>query len=149
MKKGFDVSKICTAYRKELSLNGCSLDVLKSGLQKYIRRGNLEKAVWCTLELYLFVYAKDSNRFEGIITNTLNRLKVTFLEEVNISNPGLLVHFDGLLHKVLKTKEQRKNSTFSICKCWMSLVCCDISCNHNRTCRSINILEYSSPFERS
>lgn len=70
-------------YRKEISLNGYKLPILKSGLQKYIRRGNLYKALYCAAELDLFKNIEGGAR---IRTNFLNRLRVILLEDVcNIS----------------------------------------------------------------
>lgn len=69
-----------TKFRSERSLNGFSLDVLKSGLQKYIRRGNTEKAVFCAGELFFFSEAGKEG--ERIITNFKHRLMVILLEDV-------------------------------------------------------------------
>lgn len=44
-------------FRTPLNSRGFSgypLDELKSGLQKYLRRGKIEKMVWCMEELFLF-----------------------------------------------------------------------------------------------
>jgi hypothetical protein len=71
-------------YRGERSLGGFSLDILKSGLQKYIRRGDIQKAVKCGLELNTFRLGKD--RGETIRTNFFHRLQIILLEDVcNIS----------------------------------------------------------------
>lgn len=70
---------MCTIYRKEISVNGFSLKVLKSGLQKYIRRGNVEKSLYCAGELYSFKSMDGGGR---IYTNFLNRLLVICMEDV-------------------------------------------------------------------
>ncbi len=71
-------------YRNEISFNGYKLDVLKSGLQKYIRRGMIDKALYCAGELDLF---KDClNRGETIRTNFLHRLMIIFLEDIENVN---------------------------------------------------------------
>lgn len=73
-------SKLCDKFRNEISWNGFGSDVMKSGLQKYIRRGNIEKALFCAGELDLFKEAPD--RGETIRTNFLHRLMVIYLEDV-------------------------------------------------------------------
>ena len=45
------------AYRtgfSSISYYGYKLDILKSGLQKYLRRRELDKMLWCLGEIYLF-----------------------------------------------------------------------------------------------
>ena len=55
-----DVSKL--AFRtcfSSVSFNGYKLDILKSAVQKYLRRREFDKMVWCVGEIYLFqVYAR-------------------------------------------------------------------------------------------
>lgn len=73
---------LCAAYRRERSLNGHDLSVLKSGLQKYIRRGEGAKAVWCAGELMTFAEAPERDQWPRIFTNVRHRLMVIFLEDV-------------------------------------------------------------------
>lgn len=65
---------------------GYPLDELKSGLQKYLRRDEIGKMVWCMEELFLFgVLGKtDSERRTGnaILSNLINRLVVMMDEEM-------------------------------------------------------------------
>ena len=44
----------CASFRRERSRNNMKLSELKSGLQKYVRRGEVEKALWCAGELFSF-----------------------------------------------------------------------------------------------
>ncbi len=37
-----------------VSNSGYKLDLLKSGLQKYLRRREYDKMLWCLSEIYLF-----------------------------------------------------------------------------------------------
>ncbi len=67
-------------FRNEISWNGYRSDILKSGLQKYIRRGIIHKALYCAGELDLFKEAPT--RGETIRTNFLHRLMIIFLEDV-------------------------------------------------------------------
>ena len=41
-------------YRSEKSFFGYSPSVLKSGIQKYARRAEVEKGLWCLVEMDLF-----------------------------------------------------------------------------------------------
>ena len=105
------ITMLSVKYRHEVSLNGYSLDVLKSGLQKYIRRGNYSKAHYCAGELDLFKEAVNDggkiNRGEAIRTNFLHRLMVIYLEDVG--NTSLLERIDKLLNSVFeeRTKDDR------------------------------------------
>jgi DNA-directed RNA polymerase subunit H len=59
---------------------------MKSGLQKYIRRGIIDKALYCAGELDLFKDAPNEALGEGARTNFLHRLMVIYMEDVeNIS----------------------------------------------------------------
>mgnify|MGYP001436376533 FL=1 len=60
------------------SYYGKKLDVLKSGVQKYLRRRELDKMVWCVVELYLFKFADE--RGYVVLSNLINRFKL-FLDE--------------------------------------------------------------------
>lgn len=73
---------LSTSYRKHITWNGYPADVVKSGLQKYIRRSVLEKALYCAAELDLFKEAENKKEAEGIRTNFLHRLMIIFMEDV-------------------------------------------------------------------
>ena len=73
---------LSTTYRRQITWNGYPADVMKSGLQKYIRRGMIEKALYCAGELDLFKEAPDAGQGEGVRTNFLHRLMVIFMEDV-------------------------------------------------------------------
>ena len=64
-------------FRHEITWNGFPCDLMKSGLQKYIRRGMTEKALFCAGELDLFKEATE--RGETIRTNFLHRLLIIYL----------------------------------------------------------------------
>ena len=75
--------KMRSTYRSERSENGFDLSVLKSGLQKYIRRGNEEMALRVVEELDRFAEIEGGER---IRTNMLHRLQVIFLEDIGLGN---------------------------------------------------------------
>ena len=64
-----------------ITYSGYSIDVVKSQLQKSIRRGEINLAVNAALELYRFSYLPD-NVGKGIVTNLYNRLHVIVAEEI-------------------------------------------------------------------
>jgi hypothetical protein len=67
-------SQIVTKYHQYVTWNGYPADVMKSGLQKYIRRGMIDKALYCAGELDLFKDAPNEALGEGARTNFLHRL---------------------------------------------------------------------------
>lgn len=68
-----------------VSMNNYKTDVMKSGLQKYIRRGELEKSLYCMVELDLFKML-DDKKVKGLRSNMRNRLIVTLVEDCGISD---------------------------------------------------------------
>ena len=77
------------AYRtcfSSVSHHGYKLDMLKSGMQKYLRRREFEKMTWCVMEIFKFeLWAKDEKEkkmCKGIISNLLNRIIVMMDEEL-------------------------------------------------------------------
>ena len=69
-----------------ISYNGYKLDILKSGIQKYLRRREFDKMIWCVAEIYLFQVLqkteRDKKATKGIISNMINRLIVMMDEEL-------------------------------------------------------------------
>ena len=92
-------------YRLEKSFFGYDPSVLKSGIQKYARRDEVDKGRWCLIEMdlfsllewngaalkaYLWKYPLETRinterRARRLRTNMVNRLVVMMSEEVNIS----------------------------------------------------------------
>jgi len=73
----------CAKFRAERSRYGKDLSELKSGLQKYIRRGETEKALWCAGELLSFRDAPEGPKERArIATNFRHRLMIILLEDV-------------------------------------------------------------------
>ncbi len=79
-------SQMNTKYRNQVSVNGYDFRILKSGVQKYIRRGMTEKALYCAGEMDLFAYAKEANKGEGLRSNFLHRLMIIYLEDIGNGN---------------------------------------------------------------
>ena len=70
-----------------LGYHGHLIDILKSGLQKYIRRGEKEKAIRCAIDLDLFYLFEPKSK--GIRTNMINRLRIISCEEFCWGNPRI------------------------------------------------------------
>ncbi len=93
-----------------VSHHGYKLDMLKSGMQKYLRRREFEKMTWCVIEIFKFeLWAKDDKErkmCKGIISNLLNRIIVMMDEELlfcEVQNYLLLRKF------IEKFEDDRKN----------------------------------------
>ena len=50
---GVNMTKWRTCF-SSVSYYGYKLDILKSGVQKYLRRREFDKKIWCVAEIYLF-----------------------------------------------------------------------------------------------
>ena len=101
------------AYRtcfSSVSHHGYKLDMLKSGMQKYLRRREFEKMTWCVMELFKFELwtedEKEKKMCKGIISNLLNRIIVMMDEELLFCEVEKYL----LLRKFIeKFEENRKN----------------------------------------
>ena len=101
------LNKISFTYRNEKTWNGYAFDEAKSALQKYIRRGNADKACFIAAEMDLFRQFKEGKK---LWTNFYNRIRVIMLEDVGIQSPHIFIHSNNLLMKwkestELKSKE--------------------------------------------
>src|SRR3989338_8242123 len=71
-----------------ISWNGVATDILKSAIQKYVRRGLLEKANWCFVGIYIFFVKKyirkkkkKKKKKKHFQTNVVNRLIIMTCED--------------------------------------------------------------------
>jgi hypothetical protein len=100
---GKGLMKYSGGIKGSLSYSGKPIDVLISGIQKYIRRGMLEKALLCGFELYRMTeQADDAKR---IVTNLWNRLEVIAAEDM--LNPALLL-------SILKNEDRSAGMLYAI-----------------------------------
>lgn len=111
------------AYRtcfSSISYYGFKLDILKSGLQKYLRRKNLDKMLWCLGEIYLFkVYSEniqEQRAVKGIITNLLNRIIIMLDEELLFSEWDKYLSINKLIDDFEKSERTDFCCLISICK---------------------------------
>jgi hypothetical protein len=92
-----DIGNIVTTFRSERTYNDYSPNELKSALQKYIRRKELDKARYCLVELDLFSLVEQSSKAtdkekksaKRLRTNLVNRLIAIMSEDIGICNPFL------------------------------------------------------------
>lgn len=135
--KQIDLSKFRVGQNGARSQNGISLSLLKSAMQKYIRRGKTEKAIKCLLEVHtLFIFETAEDSFVDIFnkqstqpaapftkkalqafgkrerTNIANRLLVITSEEVNIhDNPNIPTRVLEL-YKLWRESRTEKDSIY-------------------------------------
>ncbi len=105
-------------FRNEISWNGYTSDILKSGLQKYIRRNQLHKALYCAAELDLFKHSPT--RGETIRTNFLHRLMIIYLEDVE--NLSIFPEIDELFKKIFLEREKQDSRDFQKEEEWISKI---------------------------
>ena len=103
-------------HRNTITRNGHPKELLISGLQKYIRRNEFNKAIYCLVELddfrilrepaimreYLERYPDREAKatlslVKALQTNVSNRLRVISVEDVGIAQPGVCKIVDDLL----------------------------------------------------
>jgi DNA-directed RNA polymerase subunit H len=101
-------SHLSTKYHQQVTWNGYPADVMKSGLQKYIRRGIIDKALYCAGELDLFKDAPNEGQGEGIRTNFLHRLMVIYMEDVE--NISLFDEVERKMDELFKEREKADRS---------------------------------------
>jgi hypothetical protein len=124
-------------YRTTITINNINLQLLKSALQKYIRRNMTHKAIWCGLEWGLLrgdMITEDRN-LKSVITNLRNRLRIIYLEDIGISNLNLLEMIDSNINIIDYNKNPEGKN--------MDKVIVDIISNmsqsyHTRICSYVN-----------
>jgi len=100
-------SKLSFKYKNEISYHGVEFKVLKSALQKYVRRDDFYKGIWTLLELQTFdekCKKSDLTRQKSIRTNTINRMIVMMSEEICINNIWLPEYMRELHIKIINSE---------------------------------------------
>jgi hypothetical protein len=90
-------SQHSTTFRQARTPLGYRFDDMKSALQKYIRRGETDKAIFVANELYAFRLLQGGKPF---YTNFINRLKVIALEDIGIAYPDVVCVIDSWLDMI-------------------------------------------------
>ncbi len=99
--------QLVAKHRHNTSQAGFPVNLLISALQKYIRRGELKKAVWCALELDGFSALEDPaalqaymaahpdhepmKQVKAVRTQMMNRLNIISVEDVGLADPVVRV----------------------------------------------------------
>ena len=121
------------------SFNGYKLDILKSAVQKYLRRREFHKMVWCVGEIYLFqVYAEsdtEKRATKGIISNLINRLIIMLDEEMLFAECEKYL----LVRRYMEDFEKSNRENF---ECLFKI--CDIMCGARMIRRNSDIRGYWS-----
>ena len=103
-----------------ISYFGYKLDILKSALQKYLRRREEDKMLWCLTEIYLFksMAKTDVERkaAKGIVTNMLNRLIIMMDEELLFAEVGKYMKCMAWMKEFDETKRENFGLLVKICK---------------------------------
>ena len=81
-----------------------SANILKSGICKYFRRGEVEKFTWSILEMSLF---QDHPKGSGLITNLINRLKILIMEDLSCKEVYIISECSRILNEYDKDRSQR------------------------------------------
>ena len=97
------------------SFFGYKLDVVKSGIQKYLRRRELEKMIWNVVEMDLFSRLKDKSAI-GIRSNLMNRLIVMLDEELCFCDWVSFLKCSRLLEGWNKNGRKDQKNLIGICK---------------------------------
>ena len=79
------MEKASSRYGNSTTYSGFPVDEMKSGLQKYIRRGMKEKAWAVAYELYLMHMIEDS-----AYKSLFSRLAVIAAEDIGVADPGVV-----------------------------------------------------------
>ena len=90
---------------KSKTYSGLDIDICKSGVQKYIRRGIVSKALMCAFELYRM----EEVGGRSLQTNLYNRLAVIVAEDVGIPNLPLITS----VLSILLTQDREEIDNFS------------------------------------
>ena len=103
-----------------VSFHGYKLDLLKSGLQKYLRRREYEKMVWCALEIWRFEEGASTDiekkMCKGIISNLLNRIIVMMDEEMIFNECARYIVLRKLIEKF---ESDRKKGELLVKMCYL------------------------------
>ena len=96
------------------SYYGYKIDVLKSALQKYLRRKELNKMEWVMTELYMFRFA--DSRAVGVLSNVLNRIKIFNDEEMCFDDWNRYLKVHELIEEFEKNDKVGLNILLKICR---------------------------------
>ena len=133
---GTNMTKWRTCF-SSISYYGYKLDILKSGVQKYLRRREFDKMIWCVAEIYLFQVLQTTEQHKkatkGIISNLLNRLIVMMDEEMLFAECDTYL----MIRRYMEIFEKGKRGDFS-----MLFKICHLLCKSRMLRRNSDIRAY-------
>lgn len=105
--------------------SGYKIDVVKSGMQKYLRRREAVKMKWCANELYKFRFGEKENEKQigkGIFSNLINRIIVMLDEELSFDEVARY----ALVYKSIEDlrKEENYDNGVAILYRICDVLCC-------------------------
>ena len=106
IQKFVDNSDIDTKKGKEISPNGFKVSFLLHALEVYVRRNELDKALWCSAELYLFSFAEDG---EKVVMQLINMLMMIFLKDIGPYGISLWLRVDFIIEGLIISRKQQKS----------------------------------------
>jgi len=103
--------EISTKKGQERSLNGYSLDILKTALQKYIQKRDANKAIYAGIEFDVFQCLKEG---EEIFNDFIQLLKIIFLENLGITGIGIWQDLDNMFEKISQSHNKAEKTKLVI-----------------------------------
>ena len=94
---------ISAGYRTSHGLSGIDDGILVSAMQKYIRRNETQKAIWCVIDR-CFMRCDPEKGSIAKLTHIRNRLKIIYLEDIGIANINLFSYLNDNLDCISDSK---------------------------------------------
>jgi len=103
-----------------VSYFGYKIDILKSAVQKYLRRREEDKMLWCVAEIYLFhvMASSESEKraSKAIVTNLINRLIIMMDEELLFTEWERYLRCRSLLEEFEKSGRGNFKALIKVCR---------------------------------
>ncbi len=74
-------------FGSTITYSGYKMDVMKSGIQKYIRRGMVDKALYCGFEMFRLGEIGGN----AAVTNLFNRIRIIAAEDVGVADFSVVI----------------------------------------------------------
>ena len=99
-------------FRQSRTYSGYDFTIIKSALQKYIRRGNMDMALYMIREIIPLGLIDNKTAY----TNILHRLQVIFLEDIGIGNLHYLPKIHEWMEQIYSSyKSDKRDLHVEIC----------------------------------
>ena len=104
---------------RSISYYGYPLDLLKSAVQKYLRRREFDKMIWTVAEIYIFQLFPEKKAIfpiRNIMTNLLNRIIIMLDEEMVFTECTKYLLVRHYIDDFEKTNRSDFSCLYKICK---------------------------------